>query len=466
MRLIDLIANASSVKYTDAVTGNHYSLKQLTDHNLLKPFESQRHLSFLYVDNSICSIATVLSLFDSDHVIVLLNPKLKQSLKEKLEKLYTPFFIFDTERESVENYRKTEWLFNTSLFFNSESEAQLHPRLKLLLSTSGTTGSPKFVKLSEENIVSNALSITDYLPIKSDDIVPLNLPVYYSYGLSVLTSNSISGCNIVCTNKDILQKEFWVEMDKFNYSTLAGVPYFYEMLNRLGFTKKNYPSLRYITQAGGKLNEKLMSGINDHCLNYNIEFYVMYGQTEATARMSYLSPSMIRTKLGSIGKPIKNGSFSIDETTSELIYRGPNVFGGYAESIKDLSTFSEDMILNTGDVARVDEDGYYYITGRLKRFVKLFGNRVNLDEVEQILKNKFVGSQFACTSYNDQYLLVFQAGVYNIESEQVTQFIFDTLKLHPTVIKNKLIDDFPLTSNGKIDYGKLSATFAAEKNAS
>ena len=196
-------------------------------------------------------------------------------------------------------------------------EKQLHADLKVLLSTSGTTGTPKLVKLSEANLRANAQSILAYLPIKQDDVTPLNLSICYSYGLSVLTSNSLAGGTIVCTNKDILSKDFWADFEKLGYTTLAGVPYIYEMLNRIGFLKKNYPQLRYMTQAGGKLSSKLAEVFSTHLKSQNKDFFIMYGQTEATARMSYLHPSYIESKIDSIGKAIPNGTFSIDKETNE-----------------------------------------------------------------------------------------------------------------------------------------------------
>ncbi len=393
---------------------------------------------------------------------MLLNSKLNEDLKQNLEKIYSPAFIYDTERNYVSSYSTLDWIFSNKLFFKENTATNLHPDLKLLLSTSGTTGSPKFVKLSEENLIQNALSIIDYLPIKETDVTPLNMPIYYSYGLSVLTTNCIAGGKIVCSNKDILQKEFWQEMEKYGYTSLSGVPYFYEMLNRLGFTKKQYPALRYLTQAGGKLNEKLITQFSEYSRENNIEFYVMYGQTEATARMSYLSPALLPQKTGSIGKPIKSGKFNIAEETGELIYEGPNVFGGYAEKPEDLATFEVNKTLHTGDIAEVDTDGFYYIKGRMKRFAKIFGNRVNLDEVEQLLKTNFHGTQLACVGFNDQFLHVFIAE-NSLNENEIKQYIFDTLKIHPTAIKVSALPELPLTANGKPDYVKLAQLFS-DKN--
>jgi len=454
-RLIELISKNPALKFIDAETDNVFTLSELLQNIISEKIQVPRTLAFLYLDNSIGSISTLLNFFNSSHVIVLLNTKLNEKLKRNLEQIYSPSFIYDPERIAIETYSNCA----NNLFYKQVAATNLHQELKLLLSTSGTTGSPKFVKLSENNLVENALSIIDYLPIQSTDSTPLNLPVYYSYGLSVLTSNSIAGGKIICSNKDILQKEFWQEMEKFGYTSLSGVPYFYEMLNRLGFTKKLHPGLRYFTQAGGKLNGKLIELFSGYSHENNIEFYIMYGQTEATARMSYLAPALLDTKKNSIGKPIKNGKFSIITETSELLYEGPNVFGGYAEKRDDLATFEKVKQLHTGDIAEMDSDGFYYIKGRLKRFTKLFGNRVNLDEVEHLLKNNFNETQLSCVGINDQFLLVCFAGNSLIDENELKQFIFDTLKIHPSVIKTLFLDEIPLTGNGKPDYVKIISLF-------
>lgn len=454
-KLINLISQNSALKFIDAETENTFTLAEILNNKTFEKLKVPRSLTFLYLDNSFASVSTLLNFLYSEHAIILLNNKLNENLKKNLEQVYSPSFIYDQERILIESYSTYE----TNLFYKSGITSTLHPELKILLSTSGTTGSPKFVKLSENNLIENAVSILDYLPVKPTDSTPLNLPVYYSYGLSVLTSNAIAGGKIICSNKDILQKEFWQDMEKFGYTSLSGVPYFYEILNRMGFTKQQYPTLRYLTQAGGKLNEKMLDIFSEYSTQNAIDFYVMYGQTEATARMSYLAPTLLNSKKGSIGKPIKNGQFNIISETGELVYEGPNVFGGYAEKVEDLATFETTKKLHTGDIAEIDSDGYYYIKGRLKRIAKIFGNRVNLDEIEQLLKNNFQQNQFACAGLNDQFLVIGITGSNKNENE-IRQFISDTLKIHPTVIKTAFFSELPLTANGKPDYAKLAELFS------
>jgi acyl-CoA synthetase (AMP-forming)/AMP-acid ligase II len=450
IQLIDLIKRNQLLKYIDAETGEVFDIKTFTANVWLT--SQKKQLAFLYLDNSLLSVKILLTFLDSPHTFVLLNPSLNDFFKLDLEKQYQPDFIFDIKRDSIEKYETLSFMSSQSIFNRIyKIEKQLDPKLKILLTTSGTTGSPKLVKLSEENIIANAKSIINYLPINANDITPLNLSIFYSYGLSVFTSNSIACSTIVCTNKDILNKEFWSDFETYGYTSLAGVPYVYEMLNRIGFLKKNYSSLRYMTQAGGKLNTKLIELFHQHLKLSGKLFFVMYGQTEATARMSYLPPNKLHEKYGSIGIPISNGKFTIDQETNELIYEGPNVFGGYANSLEDLLFYENYTTLKTGDIAYVDEDGFYYITGRLKRFVKIFGTRTNLDEIENILKNQFFGNLFYTIGTDDEKLVIFLTNT-KINQIEIKKFLKEKMQIHPSIIIIKIINEVPLTSNGKINY--------------
>ena len=447
MSFIESTKNNSKFRLLDPNTGEV--------HQKIAPLPSvERQLCFVYLNNSLTDIRTLLRLWASPLVLVLLDHSLAQELKETIERHYVPQFIYDASRTSITDYQ-ADPIDNLPLFcYRKLQPLDIAPEIKILLSTSGTTGSPKLVKLSEENLLQNALSIIDYLPINGQDVTPLNLPVYYSYGLSVLTTHLIAGGTIVCSNEDLLQKTFWEHFQQYGYTSLAGVPYLYEMLIRIGFLKKELPSLRYFTQAGGNLNLKSKEKLMNYAEEQNKIFYVMYGQTEASARISYVPPSLLRQKIASIGKPIKKGQFRIDEESGELLYAGPNVFGGYATSAEDLAFYCPPKWLPTGDVAREDEEGFFYITGRLKRFVKLFGNRINLDELEELLRNHFDTVSFACTGLDDKQVLIATENEC-MSQQQIADFLHDKIRLHPTAIRYCQVNRFPLTANGKINYTQL-----------
>jgi acyl-coenzyme A synthetase/AMP-(fatty) acid ligase len=449
MSLYDLIKKNRDLFFIDAQTGHAVPVQAF--HQSLA-IDDRPGLVFIYSDNLIGSVEVLLNFLNSRFTVVLLSSQLHPSFKQNLEALYTPYYIYDAGRVAVLGCTVTSAAASIKLFKRiNPADYPIHSNIKMLLSTSGTTGSPKFVKLSNENLVQNALSILDYMPIKSDDVVPLNVPVVFVYGLSIFTTNCMSAGIILCTNNDILQPAFWTDFTKYNCSTIGGVPYVYEMLYRIGFFKKDQPSLRYMTQTGGILNQALRNEIVKYCTAYNKQFFAQYGQTEAAGRMAYLPQDELLTKAASIGKPIKNGRFDIDADTSELIYYGPNVFGGYASCVADLGTWHATNKLYTGDVARKDEDGYYYITGRIKRIIKLVGTRLNLDEVELILKNALGGETVVCTGINDKYLQVSHVNDL-LEDATIKEVLMEKLHIHPTFVQVKYIAAMPLTPNGKIDY--------------
>lgn len=452
MLLYDLIQKNRALNFIDAQTGNTVPVQAF--HQSLS-IDNRQGLVFLYNDNLIGSVEVLLNFLNSRFTVVLLSSQLHTTFRQSLEALYSPYYIYDPCRTAIDGYNNTTASATIKLFKRDlPAEYLIHSNIKLLLSTSGTTGSPKFVKLSNENLVQNALSILDYMPIKNDDVVPLNVPIVFVYGLSIFTTNCMAAGTIVCTDKDILQPAFWTDFTKYQCSTIGGVPYVYEMLYRIGFFKKDHPSLRYMTQTGGILNQALRNEIVKYTAASNKQFFAQYGQTEAAGRMAYLPQEDLLAKAASIGKPVKNGRFEIDTDTSELIYYGPNVCGGYANSTADLSTWHATDKLYTGDVARQDEDGYYYITGRIKRIIKLFGTRLNLDEVELILKNVLGGQTLVCTGINDKYLLVSHVND-QLQEGTIKQVLKETLNIHPASVQVKYIPAMPLTPNGKIDYSTI-----------
>lgn len=452
--LFQLASGNRSLRYVDITGERSYTLQELPQFS----FEGEHSLVFAYIDNSVNAVAVFWSLMRSRHCFALLAPDLNLRFKDELERVYKPAYIIDGKREQIEGYTAMDAGGISCFSANEKQEQPIHRDVKLLISTSGTTGSPKFVKLSEQNLVANALSICDYLPIHRDDVTPLNLPVYYSYGLSILTSNSIKGGAIICSNDDLLKKDFWTNFERYGYTSFAGVPFVYEMLERIGFTGKEYPSLRYFTQAGGKLQDPLVRKYAEYAIARGLRFYVMYGQTEATARMSYLPPEQTLERIGSIGRPIRDGKFIIDEETSELCYTGPNVFGGYVTGPSELATFDRNMLLRTGDMAR-EQDGFYYITGRLKRMAKIFGSRVNLDEVESLLSREW-NLQSRCCGYMDKHLLIFVTDP-GIDLRKLGQDVSAMLALHITSIRAVCVQEIPLTMNGKVNYQELINQYAA-----
>lgn len=335
---------------------------------------------------------------------------------------------------------------------------EIHPDVLLCLTTSGTTGSPKLVKLTEENLRSNAESIAEYLKITEKERAITSLPMYYSFGMSVINSHLIKGATLLLTDKAVIQREFLNFLKEGKATSIAGVPYTYEMLRRLRFLKMDLPELKTMIQAGGKLNANIVKEYVEAAQASGKEFIVMYGQTEAAPRMSYLPFDKALEKYASIGIPIPGGKLSVrdvndqeittPDTDGELIYEGPNVCMGYAECIEDLAKDDENNgVLHTGDLARFDNEGYFYITGRMKRFVKVWGNRCNLDATEQLVKA--ITTSCACVGVDDKItIFVTKEGL----ETQIKDYLVEKTGLNVRAFEVRVVEEIPTLPSGKLDY--------------
>lgn len=333
----------------------------------------------------------------------------------------------------------------------------------LLLSTSGSSGSPKSVMLSLQNIEANARAICDYLPIESTDTAITALPLHYSYGLSVLNSHLYQGASILLTEAPLMSKDFWQQTRDFNITSLQGVPFSYQLYRQLRLERMPRPALRYLTQAGGKLNSSLTDYVQQLSITLQKPVYLMYGQTEATARIAYLPPKLIQQYADCIGKAIPGGELLLrdpgtknliteDFTEGELCYRGPNVMLGYASCADDLTSTGVLTELSTGDLAERLPNGLYRIVGRLSRFLKIQGKRLQLDHLEQQLS---VLTDPVCCAGTDDLLVVAYTQQEPALAEQIQQLLREQLQLHPALYKILQLDVLPVLSNGKADYQAL-----------
>jgi acyl-coenzyme A synthetase/AMP-(fatty) acid ligase len=237
----------------------------------------------------------------------------------------------------------------------------------------------------------------------------------YCYGLSVINSYLLRGASVVLTTRSVADPAFWDLFREVGATSLAGVPYTFDLLDRLGFEWMRLPSLRYVTQAGGRLAPDRVRRYAELGRRDGWEFFVMYGQTEATARMAYLPPRLVTSHPRAIGLAIPDGSFRLapvpghpEPDTGELVYDGPNVMLGYAETAADLSLGRTTTELHTGDLARRTAAGLYEIVGRRSGFVKVFGLRIDLQQVETALERR--GLVAACAGEDGELVVVLEAG--------------------------------------------------------
>ncbi len=318
-------------------------------------------------------VKKILSIFDTYRPQTVVFPSTRQDIRHELGKYSSGQIVSDDE-----------W------HVSGNRDEAIHPDLALLLSTSGTTGSPKFVRLSKSNIDSNAQQIAESLNLVATDVGITALPIHYSFGFSILNSHLAVQSPVVVTDTSILEATFWDLCVANNVTVIAGVPSTYEMILRLKLYERFPDSLRLLIQAGGRLRNEAQLELSEIMKLRNGEFLPMYGQTEASPRIACMPPGRLQEKIGSVGKALNGGRLTIEDPALDsqigaVTYRGPNVMFGYADSWRDLILGDQShQILKTGDLGYLDKDGFLFLTGRTKRIAKINGVRVSLDEVEEI----------------------------------------------------------------------------------
>ncbi len=396
-----------------------------------------RRLVALTAGNDIDSLVAYLGALDAGCAVLLTG-----ELTSELTATYDPDVIIDRGRVVV----------------NREHSAhRLHPDLALLLSTSGSTGSPKLVRLSAHNLTANAESIAEYLDIGPDDRAATTLPLFYCYGLSVIHSHLLRGASLLLTERSVLEPEFWDEFREHRATSFAAVPYTVDLLDRIGFARMSLPDLRYVTQAGGRLEPARVRTYAQLGAAAGWRFFVMYGQTEATARMAYLPPESAAEHPDCIGIPVPGGQFTLTPVDGgeELVYHGPNVMLGYATSPADLALGRTVDALRTGDLARRTAAGLFQVVGRRSRFAKLFGLRIDLGRVEsELFAAGFVA---ACTDDGDRLIAAIHprsaaAATSHRVRGAATPLIAEVSGLPATAISVAVVDELPRLATGKIDY--------------
>lgn len=432
----------------------------------IKSFFERKSLIFVLSQNTVGSLVGYLSFLNYGMVPLMLEENIDQNLLNHLVEEYKPNYFWVPDKE-VQRFPYGQQVFSKyeySLLKNEEDNfSKINPELALLVNTSGSIGSPKLVRQSYRNIRSNAAAIAEYLHINENEKAITSLPMNYVYGLSVINSHMMVGGSIVLTDLKCYMNDFWKLVIDKKVTSFSGVPFMYEMLYKLKITKKDIPLLKTFTQAGGKLSPVLQEYFGKYALENGKKFYIMYGASEATSRMSYLPEKDALRKINSIGIAIPGGRFElIDENgekintsykTGELVYYGPNVMLGYSHTREDLQKPDEmNGKLLTGDLAYKDDEEYYYITGRKARFIKILGKRLSLDETEMLLKKKFPG-QIACAG-KDDLLSVFVTEETLVND--ISSYIDEILQINRALYKVRIINEIPKNGSGKILYSELN----------
>lgn len=424
----------------------------------------QRELIFCLCDNKVGSLAGFVALYENKDVSLLINASIDRGLLDNLHETYHPSYYW------MPKGKTDDFGFDTILEYKDfvlcktcEKAPELHTDLSLLMTTSGTTGSPKLVRHKYGNVESNARNVAKAFGWTPDERGIIDLPMQYTMGLNVICSHLQAGATVLLVGANLMNPKYWQFIKEQKGTNFTGVPFSYEILNRLRFFRMDLPYLTTMAEGGGKLSDTLFSSFADYAAEKGKRFFATFGTTETTARLAFLSPEIAVRKTGSIGKAIPEGKlYLVDEngnqicepnTEGELIYEGPNVTMGYATSIEDLTKGDEFFgVYHTGDIAKMDEDGCFYIVGRMKRFLKLFGLRVSLDQCERIISEHF-GIECACAGDDSKMkIYITKEGL----KDEVKKLISEKTGLISTLFEVNCIEAIPRFESGKINYKQLN----------
>lgn len=416
-------------------------------------------LVILAADNTIESVSRYLSCVEAHIPVLLLDVEIEHSFLADVVERFKPAGLLGFDQK-LPGYVTRNFEQLGEIQIRDSEPAAVHGDLCVMLATSGSTGNPKFVRLSRANVLSNAHAIAQSLGITDAEIAVTSLPFSYTYGLSVINSHIVSGARMCLTSAPVVSQDFWTLVRNNGVTSIAGVPTTYRMLKQMRWSPEPYPSLKYMTQAGGRLPDADRQYFLELLGDAGVRFFVMYGQTEATARMSVAPPELLKTHISTAGLPIPGGTFTIKNPdhsgTGEVEYSGPNVMMGYAEKEDDLVRGQEmPQVLVTGDVGYL-KDGALFLVGRTKRIVKIFGVRVSLDDVDRWLSTHGHG---VAVQGNDIVVVYIEEPFH--EPSVLRADLAEYLKVNKTGIRVEVIPEIPLLASGKIDFQRLTAMATA-----
>ena len=407
------------------------------------------------------SLTGFLGLENAGLVPLLLSAGLNGELLARLRETYRPAYLWAPSR--MEAALGGEPVYRTlgyTLLKTGEAPYPRHEELSMLLTTSGSTGSPKLVRHKYGNLEANAANVARIFGWTPAERGICDLPMNYTMGLNVILSHLYAGARVLMVKANLMDPAFWSYIKEEGGTSFCGVPFSYEIMRRIGFDKMDLPALKTLAEGGGRLTDKLFRWLAEDCEKKGRRFCATFGTSETSARMAFLDPALATVKTGSIGRAIPPGElFLADETAGEdgwadgeLCFRGANVTMGYAESAADLLKGDEFRgEYRTGDLARRDPDGCYYVVGRKKRFLKLFGLRVSLDETERILRTEF-GKEFVCVG-DDRRMTIFTTDETLLD--RLVPFISEKTGLHNSAFRAQFIGEIPRNDYGKVRFSVL-----------
>lgn len=445
--------------------------KSLSFASYLQKFTTEEEKILLISPNNSFFLVAYLAIIKSGRICVPVNPEIeKENLQYIIDACSAKFVIIPSIYEGRYDIGDLK-LISDEVLQSQQAELNIPTnfdpdRCAEIIFTSGSTGEPKGVMISHKNLIANTKSIVEYLGLTKDDTIEIVLPFYYCYGLSLLHTHLRVGGSIVLNNTFIFLGSVLNDLKKYECTGFAGVPSHFQILLRKSdsFKETKFPKLRYVTQAGGKLHSVFIKEFIDS--QPEIDFYVMYGQTEATARLSYLPLEYLHDKLGSIGKGIPDVELKVVNEkgveikageTGQIVARGDNIMLGYINDPISTAETLKDGWLQTGDLGTVDEDGFIFLTARSKEIIKVGGKRISPKEIEETIVS--IPEVIDCTIFGvpDELLgeavkakiVVDKSHLEEINAESIRSYCGKRLASFkiPQVIE--IIDKVSITSTGK-----------------
>ncbi len=426
---------------------------------LIKP----RSVVFNLCKNTVGSLLGYLGFIQGEAVPLALSSKIEKGLLNTLVAEYTPAYIWvPNEQISEFDYPIVFEKYGYSLLKTSYEMYPVNEQLQFLMTTSGSTGSPKLVRYKKGNLEANARNVAIAFGWTDKERPVCDLGMQYTMGLNVINTHLYVGATVLLTTYNLMSSEFWDYIRQEKATNFTGVPFSYDIFYRLHFDRMDLPYLTTFSEGGGKLTDARFVQLAEYAQNNGKRFIASFGTTETSARMACLPAELALVKTGSIGRAIPEGElFLIDENGNvltdpeaegEMCYRGPNVTMGYAVKREELMN-GDDFAgeYHTGDLARRDADGCYYVTGRMSRFLKLLSYRVSLDQCERLIQEQF-GIECACTGTDNRMDIYITD---NDKKKEVLDFISEKTNLFKTLFKVFVLDKIPRNDSGKIAYKKL-----------
>lgn len=427
-----------------------------------------RSVVFILCKNTIGAMIGYLGFIEKGAVPLNLSSKIDGTLLHNLLDTYTPAYLWVPDEDVVKfSFETLTSKYGYTLLKTGNEVYPINDKLQFLMTTSGSTGSPKLVRYKKGNLEANAKNVAIAFGWSEKERPVCDLGMQYTMGLNVINTHLYVGATVLLTTYNIMSGEFWDYIKNQRATNFTGVPFSYDLFYRLHFERMDLPDLTTLSEGGGKLTDARFIQLSEYAQRTGKRFIASFGATETSARMACLPAELALTKTGSIGRAIPEGELFLINSDGlvltdlvaegELCYKGPNVTLGYAVCREDLLKDDEfNGEYHTGDLARRDEDGCYFVTGRMSRFLKLLSYRVSLDQSERLIQQEF-GIECACSG-TDQRMNVYI--IDRSKQADVLDFIAAKTNLYKSLFKVFVVDEILRSDSGKVRYKDMDAVYA------